>query len=246
MGLDNASDRTRSDSKMSSFENTLKGVKDQLEGLSHNIKQMDGKITKQGNTLTKLEEALIKITEMEKEILAIKAENTYFKKKMQDIETGIENQLIHERRNQIEITGIPKAANERLVEIITTLTKDTEAKVSGEDIESCIRARSRDGRDGRIIVNFKEAQKRDKTLRAIKQNKPELSKLKMEPKNRKIFANEVLTPNRKYLLYRTKIIAREKGWHRVWTYSGTIYIKMEKEGQQIKLERIEDLEILLK
>lgn len=244
MGGD-GTERTRADSKMTAVENALKSIKDQIEGVNQNIRQMDSKITKQGNMLTKLEDAVSKIIEMEKEMQSIKAKNIYLKKKMVEIETEMENQQVKGKRKQIEITGIPKSINEKLTEIIKALTKDTEMEVDAEDIESSYRTRSVEGRDGKIIVNFKEAHIRDKALKAIKQNKPELGKLKMEPKTKKIYANEALTVKRKYLLYRTKMIAREKGWFRVWTYGGAIYIKMEKEGNQIKLERIEDLEILV-
>lgn len=244
MGGD-GTERTRADSKMTAVESALKCIKEQIEGVNQNIRQMDSKITKQGSTLIKLEDAVSKIIEMEKEMQSIKAENIYLKKKMIEIETEMENQQMKGKRKQIEITGIPKLINERVTEIIKALTKDTETEVDAEDIESCYRTRSVEGRDGKIIVNFKEAHIRDKALKAIKQNKPELSKLKLEPKTRKIYANEALTAKRKYLLYRTKMIAREKGWNRVWTYAGAIFIKMEKEGHQIKLERIEDLEILI-
>lgn len=118
--------------------------------------------------------------------------------------------------------------------------------MTDNDIEDCYRITQKNGREGPIIVKLKEIKTRDLLFKELKKLKPKLSIINKQPKDKNIYINEALTKNQKDILYRVRQAAKDKNWNRVWTYSGTVYLKMEREGRQIKIENFLDLETLLK
>lgn len=241
------SDRTtRAEGKLIGIENSLKEIKDQLEALCKKVNRMDDKVIAQGKMMEKIEEIRQSNRSIEEGLNELKAENKQLKTRIAKIEKGAEIQAMKERRNQVEIAGVPVKVNEKPEELILNLAREAKVEVQKKDIESCYRIKSREGRDGPIIIKFKESRKRDTVMKELKNRRPTLEMINMEPTQRKIYINESLTPNAKSILYRAKIAAREKGWNRVWTYAGTVYLKIEREGTQIKIESLEEMEILLK
>lgn len=236
---------TRSDAKLAGIENALKEIKEQLEALTMKVNKVDEKVNTQGKLLAKIEEIRQSNKAIEEGIKEVKAENMQMKIRIAKIERRVETQEMKERRNQLELVGIPVTSNEKPEELMMKLAKETKVEVKNTDIESCYRIKAREGREGPIIIKFKEARERDRVMKELKSKKPTLEMISYEPKQKKIFVNESLTPTMKEVLYKVKTAAREKGWNRVWTYAGTVYVKTERESRQIKIETKEEMDILL-
>lgn len=58
--------------------------------------------------------------------------------------------------------------------------------------------------------------------------------------------NEAQLPETKRLLYKVKEVIKSKSWNKAWIYAHNVFLLMEENGNQIKIENEEDLENLLK
>lgn len=246
MGGESEGRPARTETRLNSIDNLLKEIKEQLANIVKKVNHIEEKVTFQGRRIVEMEESLKECINMRVELDTLKAENLQLKSRLKKLEVREVGQQILGKRNMMEINGIPKHNNENVAEIIVELAKAAEVIIEAKDIAECYRAKGRDGKDGIITVKFEKSVMRDNVLNTLKKMKPTLKVLKMEPASRKVFINEALIPARKNILYRVKQMARERNWKRVWTYGGAIFLKTEIEGPQIKIETVEDLEILIK
>lgn len=232
--------------RSTAVENSLKEIKEQLSNLNRRMEKLEEKVTAQSIILNNLEE-IVKINkQMTEDIKSIKADNLQIKSRLLALEKEGDRKQNSERRNQIEIIGIPQNANEVIERIVADLAADAKITISKSDIAKAYRLRARPGKVAPIIIELKETELRDRMIKDLKKRKPKLRTINMEPSDRNIYINESLTPKAKSILYNVKKAANEKKWFRVWTYAGAIYLKMEKEGTQIKIKTIEEMETLLK
>lgn len=236
----------RMEQRMTTMENILKEIKEQMNNMSKKANTIENKITEQGVMLNKIEELYEGYRKMKGEIETLKADNIQVKRKLYEIERKMEKEEIIQKRNVIEIYGIPEKINEDINEIITKLAKHAKSEIREDEIENSYRAKAVEGREKPITVKFRTKEIRDKLIKAMKNHKPRLGNIGIEPENKKIFINEALIPQRKRLLYMAKQEARNRNWNRVWTYSGAIYVIIEENRRNIKLESEEDLEKLIK
>lgn len=233
-------------SSANGVENSLKDIKEQLENMNKKIAKIEEKITTQARTMNKLEDIIELNRIMSEHIKTLQADNIQLKTRVLNLEKETEKKIYKERRNQIEIIGIPQNANEKIEELLIKLTTEAKVEVERKDIEKAFRIKSKAGKEPPIIIEFKEARMRDNVIKELKRLKPKTDILRMEPKGRNIYINESLSPKTKNILYRVKKAAYENKWNKVWTYAGIVHLKMEREGVQIKIETIEELETLLK
>lgn len=237
---------TRTEIRLAKMDSLLKEIKDQLTSINKKINAIDDKVTQQGNHIITLENSMQELILMKKEINVLKADNQYLKNKIRALEDQSENAQIAEKRNFIEISNLPKIDGKSVKEEFMALVRLTKVEISESDIAECYRQKERVGKDSIVTVKFTQAEKRDKAMREMKKVKPNYGMMNLDPGNRKIYINEALIPTRKFLLYKVKQEGKSKNWRYIWTYAGSIYIKIEKDGNNIKINSIEDLELLLR
>lgn len=224
----------------------MKELKEQLTGMVKKTSKIDNKLEEQEKKLNKIEECCEECRNWKIECDLLKVENIAVKKRLTEIESEIDRQEIRRRRNTVEIFGIPKRVNERPIEIIKIIAEAVKVKIQEADVEECFRAKDINGRERPITLKFKDSDLRNKLVKYVKDKKLRLGDVSMEPENKKIYVNEALIPKRKKLLFMVKHEARERGWKAVWTYKGDIYVKLEDNGSQIKVNNVEELEVLVK
>lgn len=237
---------TRNNATENTLENTLDEIKEQLDNMSKRMVKIEDKVTTQGKIMKKLEEVIEQNKELANDMQEMKQSNDKLKERIKSLEKEAEAKINRERRKQIEIIGIPYKADERAQDIMIRLALTAKVEIEAKDIDKTFRLKPRPNGESTIIVEFKDVRKRDITIKELKKIKPRLEMLNMEPKNKNIYINESISARAKNILYRVKKEAYERKWYRVWTYSGVVYLKMEKEGRQIKIETEEEMETLLK
>lgn len=245
MGNDSEGRSTRTETKLVTIDSTLKDIREQLNGILIKVTSVEERLSNQDKKIEVLEKVIKDYANMKKEIDLIKIENVELRKKVLNSEIMEENKLLRENRNALEIHGTQRTVNEDLKQTAIKLGDAAKVVLSKEEIVDCYRLGKRD-KNGAIFVRFATPQKRDEYLQKTKKIRPTSRLIGQEPRDNKIYINEALIPSRKYLFYKTKQLVQEKKWKSIWTYAGAIYLKMEQDGNPIKIERLEELEILVR
>lgn len=207
---------------------------------------MDDKITTQNKKLDMLETAMKEIKELKVEISTLKADKIELMKRVKIIEEESGKAKSAQLRNQIEIRGLPKFEGEEALNQLMSLAKATKVALQEDEVEDCYRLPERANKQNVLIIKMKSEKRRDNLMKDLKQAKPTFECLGKEPVSTKIYINEVLTKERKYLLYRVRQLSREKKWYSVWTFMGEVYIAMERGGNKVRISSLEDLDTLCK
>lgn len=236
----------RANKEEETMKKDIKEIKDQLLNIIKQLKSVEKKVNDQADKIHSIGEICQECINTRQEINELKSENTQFKRKIREIELHLEQQEIKKKRNMIEIYGVAAKENENRVKIVCDLARVAKVNITKEDIEEEFRAKAIHGKDKPITVKFKSAQNRDLLIKNLKKIKPRLGDIGLEPENKMVFINEALIPTRKRLLFKVKGEARDRRWKGVWTYKGDIYIRLEENGVQVKIETEEDLITLIK
>lgn len=244
MGGETSERQSRSDAKLTTIEGTLKELKKEFETISKKLSGMESKLNMQAKLVEAWEELKLENAKVMTENKEIKAENEKINNRLKKIEADMESQARNERRNAIEIMGIPKKNDENVYEILGDLVKHAKLDLKKEDIVSCYRVNTRNERDGKIVIKFKDTRKRDIAMKDLKKSKPRLADINQEPKQRKVFVNESLTQRASNIYYKARRLVKEKSWDRAWTFAGEVFIRQEREGNNIKIESEQAIEIL--
>lgn len=237
---------TRMEEKMQGMETLLKEIRDRLGKIEEKTERIENKIKDQNKIISKMEAVLEEVTQMKKEIDLIKVKNMELTRKINTLEKGEEQTERKMIRNKMEIIGIPESPMENIKELVMLIANQTEVKVSGEDIGTCYREKNRSGKEGRIIAEFRNSQIRDKIMVYAKKKKLRLKDINREPADRNVYVNELLTKKTREIFYHAKQIVRDKKWSKIWIYAGTVHIKQENTGNQIKVESMDEVEVLRK
>lgn len=244
MGGDNERPQ-RMEARLNAIENMLKEIKEQMGNVTRKISKVEGSVSEQVNKIEGIENVCRECINIREEMNVVKAENNNLKKKVKEMEVQMENQLIKEKRRDVEIYGIQREENENCKQIVKSLAKAVKVNIEDDEIERCYRPKDFDNRQKPITVTFKSAEIRDKILVEAKKARLRVGQIGKVPENKKIYVNESLIPSRKKLLFKTRAEAKEKNWVAVWTYRGAIFIKRSERENRIKIESEEDLVILI-
>lgn len=237
---------TRSNKRMGNIEDALKEINGQLKEVLAKVKSVEDNGRRQEERLILLENVIEESRLLRQEVNTLKAENRLLKNQMKELQDDIDDMGSESNKKLVEIAGIPEVKNENLTEIIIKLGDSANVKIQQADISKACRLIKRRNMPGVIEVEFSEFVKRNEFMKGVKKLRPRLENLNFEGKGN-VYVNDKLTPKVKNLLYRVKQEAREKGkFNKIWTYSGKIFLNLEKDGQPIRVASLEDLVTLLK
>lgn len=157
------------------------------------------------------------------------------KEKGKDIETiqrKITIQEQYERNRNLEIMGVKKTANEDLAVIMEKFaTKLKIQNFNSSQIDKMHRIPQKDkSKNENIIVQFKTRSDREDWLR---KNKIKITNSDIQEGlgDGRIYINEHLTGNQKYLLWKSRLRAKEQNWKFVWVKEGKILCR-KIEGER--------------
>lgn len=205
---------------------------------------------------------------LKKECSDIKRENTALKatqgtllreieclkKTTQENAMRITAQDQYSRNKNVEIKGIPQAANENLAQVLTKIGDALGEAITEHDIEACHRvpARSATARsnasghqdssvNSNIVVCFNRRVKRDALMAKAKRTRINSEDLGFATKQ-PVYINEHLCPQLKRLLGLTIARKRELNWRFAWTRGGKVFARKTDTSRAIQMTSEADLD----
>jgi hypothetical protein len=190
--------------------------------------------------------AVKKISDIENKMLNYENKCIKLEKEVSFLKTVINNNEQIMLTNNIEISGIPKTANENIIEVVKTLAQSLKCDVQDCHIIDAFRGKAYNNKDGKIYAyliskNIKELFVKNIKLR-YKNNNPLLAKeiYRNFPDN-KIFINDQLTRHNKKLLWISKESAKNYNYKYTWANMSGIFMR-KGEGEQVtKIHNLETL-----
>lgn len=242
---------SRENYNLDSIKIDLINVLHKIEPLSNNINSIETSITFCSDLIddfnVKLEFALKKISDSENKMLNYELKCNKLFKEVSFLKTVINHNEQKMLSNNIEISGIPKTANENVTEIVKTLALSLMCGIQDCDIINAFRGKTYKNMDGKIYAqlntkHIKELFIKNAKLR-YKNNNPLLAnEIHMNfPKNQ-IFINDQLTPHNKKLLWISKKVARNYNYKFTWANMNGIFLRKGNGEQVIKIHNLETLQ----
>ena len=206
----------------------------------------------------KYDEILTKAKEIDSKFATNATTQQTINTQIEEIHKKLEINIKHTEQNRkynqrdcLEVMGVPRFKNENCKEMIQNICKELHLILPNNAISTAHRLGQHPNKTGPppIIVKF--------ALRDIRNDVFDLKGAAREKVTwrsygiQTLFINESLTPQKKKLLYNTKVFKREMfrvhGKIYVWTYKGDIYVRKDGEGNpRIRITSDNDLDKLRK
>ena len=188
-----------------------------------------------------VEELKVQNIQLESSLAVTKAVNDQLVNRVVELERQVNANCQYSRRECLEISGIPNSIKQddlesKVCEILSTI----DVTVTPSEIEACHRLKNND----RTIVKFC----RRKGCNMVLKNK---NKLKVADKTKlgfeddhKIFINESLCPEYRFLFWKCRLLLKSKKIFSYWTFNGIPKIKLSDEGRVYAITHVQDLQKL--
>lgn len=188
----------------------------------------------------KLSAEQTKNTKLENENRELQARNMALEATITDFEKRLIQMEQYSRNANLEIQGVPKAVNENVTEILSTLGTAISETITEADIVTCHRVPTRNPEKSSIVVQFKSRMKRDSALKKAR-------KLRLTNKDigidnpSPVYVNEHLCPAQKKLLGMAVKRKYECNWKSVWTFNGKIFARKNDSSDAVHISCERDL-----
>lgn len=151
--------------------------------------------------------------------------------RIQELEWAVEKAEQYSRRNNIEIHGIAQSDQEDISIIVKNIAEKLSLSIpQPEKMESMHRLRAREGKIPPIIVRFNDRSERDQWMTK-----------RTALKNERVYINENLTKLQRWLFWKAKECARERGYTYVWMKNGKILVRQREGAAAIRVDSESDL-----
>lgn len=186
----------------------------------------------------------------------LEQENQAYKRRIEHLESRIEQTEQNSRTSMVEIRNIPKQTNETkeiLCGIVKTFGEVVEQPITDADISDVYRLKTKNESKNHILVQFTTTIMKNAVLRKCrtynknnKSNKLNTSHLKLPGNPEPVFVDESLTLNTKRLHYLTRVFVKDNQYHSCWTSYGNVYLKQFEYSTPIRITTDNDLRLLTK
>ena len=188
------------------------------------------------NELLRLKDVIIKKFQVENEHLRKKV--NVLENKILTLESEHNSLEQYERRNNIEITGIPDSVpDQNLEEKVVDILNEITVNVSAKDIEPCHRVGVSKNSSKKTVVRFINRKHAKKTLVSRKNLE------KSSSPNGNVFINENLTVKNNEIAFLGRKLKRSGHLNKIYTRDGTVHISSPEihRGKVLKIYHINDL-----
>lgn len=187
-----------------------------------------------------------KIKDIEKDLESLKKENVNLGNQVSAYKMQLENLEQYNRNRNVEITGVPEVAEERMSDIVGKLSHISGVTVDmSKDIQAMHRVPTKNEKGPKpIIMQFSNRQLRDSFLQKSKKSYIKSTDFVQGIPITKIYVNEHLTPYNRNLLYQAKKL-REKGYKFVWTVDGKVFIKKSESERSVRVWSVDEVNKLM-
>lgn len=233
-------------------------MKNQIEQITANQTKTSEIVTSQDFMSSKFDDFKDEISKMKNEVNKIKKKQETNEDKIQTQETKLvhqenktEHMFTYSRQDHVLFSGVPLCpgldGSENCKQMVVDICRELHYSIPINEISTAHRLKHHHERTDPpgIIVRFKDRDIRNDVLRLKRQLKGKTYWRSYGI--RRLFINEQLTPDKRRLMYQTKLFVREMdqkhGKIFVWTYKGDIFIrKNERFAPKRKVTSLIDLE----
>lgn len=187
----------------------------------------------------------LKIDSCEREIEVVKTVNVTLERKVNVVESQLNDIEQYSHRNNLIVYGIPEYSNEKVLGVIKRLAEVIEfPEWSSSLVDAVHRMGSKDGNGRPIIIKFVSRLDRDMFLQCRKRKRNLRASDLGYSSDSNVYVNESLTPANRRLLLKTREAAKKKGYAFAWTYNCVIYVRKSPGEPARKITHEDDLETL--
>jgi hypothetical protein len=169
---------------------------------------------------------IVKLEEKEKE-------NVLLKSQVAQLQEKLNQQAQHSLNSELEIIGLPESPNENPYHMVLATASKIGLNLEEVDVNYVSRVGPRrkdeknDGQPRPLMVSFVRRAKREEFLKHAKTRRTALYSKDIVPTGpeKKLFVNERLTSESRYLFRDTRAWIKEHGFKYCWTRSGNIYVR---------------------
>ena len=147
----------------------------------------------------------------------------------------------------LEVSGIPRSDEEdqdTVEKTVITISRHLGVDISVDDIDAAHRLSKNP--QANIIVKFRSRKIRDAIFSARSKLKGTTTKnldIATERAPSRIFINESLTPRRKELMYKARLMKKEGHFKFLWSRNGTIWLRVKENSQAVSIRSDSDLAV---
>ena len=206
-------------------------------GIAEQLQQALVEINNIKASVEKLNERNI---QLESTLLVTKNVNDQLVKRIESLERQVNANSQYSRCDCLEISGIPDSVeNDSLESKVCEIFLSINVNVVPHDIQACHRLKN-----NRTIVKFVNR----KGCISVLKNRKLLQDVDMKSlnlsENEKLYVNESLCPNYRYLFWKCRLLHKSNHIFSYWTFNGTIKIRLVDQGKIHAITHIKDLEKL--
>ena len=172
-------------------------------------------------------------------------------KKIRTLEDKAIASDIISRQDKLEIAGVPTSASQSCEEIALQISQKVDPAIQKANVVQAFRIGKPKDHQGNanlnrpILVQYSSPRIRN----AVFKNKRALKDVNIREMNfgtaEKVYINENLSNDMKFLLRQVNIRRKEKEWKFMWTNSGMIYVRKMESSNAIMVKREEDLKLIV-
>lgn len=196
----------------------------------------------------KYEEAMGKIKLVMEENRDIKKNNETLLAKCQELAERVSSQEMrlvqceqYSRKNNIEVKGVPTAANENILSILGKLGEQIGVPINPDDVEIAHRVPVPNNPTHKnIVVQFVHRMKRNVVLEKSRQKRITSKDLDFAT-SCPIYVNEHLCPELKRLLGQAVSHKKDANWKFAWVRNGQVLARRTETSPVVKISSVADL-----
>ena len=231
------------------LEEEIKALKTEVDAL----RQSQQFICNQNDDLNKsYKSALLSTKQQKQSITELNKRTDVLMKQSCEDEIKIDELEQYDRRQNLELQGVPEMPNEDVTQITIKLASSIGVDLDKEEISIAHRlpqkkriGKTRSNNDKKhptIIVRFVSRTKRNE-IYARRFKAKDVETFPVENMEN-LYINENLTQRRKRLFWITKQKAKELGYSFIWTNNGQIYVRETEESEKMHIKFENDLDKL--
>lgn len=210
----------------------------EVQELKKSVTNMDLKIEQ---FRAEIQNAVRDIAEVKKTQVEANNEVRELRQQVFEMQQEIIDMKQYSRRNNLEIKGVPLAADESLPGVMLTIANCLKSSLRVDDIDVIHRVPTKDRNRPNIVVKFLSRKTRDELLVKAKKQRLTGSVLGFDA-NEPVYINEHLCPEYKVLLGKAIQTKRDKNWKFAWVSQGKILMRKTENARVVHIACDADLE----
>lgn len=219
----------------------LKSQSNQFQEFKSSLEFFSAKIDESNKVMDEIKKQYREINRENQEYKALNAQLT---QKVTTLESKVRDLEQYSRRDNIEISGLPKTAGEDERSILRDVGRAIGLEVNENSVVAVHRVPTYNKtRAPPIVARFTTRDQRDAWIQAFKKMKTVLA---CDINNRfpatKIFIGEHLTPDNKQFLRKLKDACKELNIKYVWCREGKFYVRKSEGENGVRVNSVEDLQ----